>query len=134
MNENMDHNEILSVDTEDSLSSGESEQGAVSQDQVDRITREVIENMIKNQAEEETEASEEETEEENEEATELGLIFEDPVDAHLYLSSKVENANMNDIYSVLLSSRNIILLFVLIVVVWKLFNICKTAIYKMFNM
>lgn len=120
----------LQNNTENIISNPELEQGSVTQEQVDNITREVIESMIKSQQEEQIESTSEENNE-----TSVDLTFLDPrADHHLYLSSEVEFANLNDIYSIALSIRNIILLLVLVLVGWKLFNLCKSAIYKMFNM
>ena len=50
------------------------------------------------------------------------------VDTRLYLSVPVNNADLNDVYSMLLSIRNLFVLFILIFVFFKV----KTSIHSIF--
>lgn len=69
-----------------------------------------------------TEVSEEET-------TTEGVI----VDEHLYMSKEYTDKDINDVYSMALSIRNIVLLFVLVVLCWKGFAIMKNIVYRVMN-
>lgn len=51
------------------------------------------------------------------------------VDTKLYLSTPVYNADLNDVYSIMLSTRNIVLLFFM---VWLLFKV-KTSIHSVLS-
>ena len=50
------------------------------------------------------------------------------VETTLYLSTPVQNATLNDIYSLLLSFRNLFLFFMLFLLIFK----CKTLIHNSF--
>lgn len=54
-------------------------------------------------------------------------------DGHLYLAEQVENADLNDIYSMLWSTRNVLLLFMLIVCVFICFKLLRSALERMLN-
>ena len=69
-----------------------------------------------------------------EEASTEGIIFSDAsTDTHLYLSTEVENATLNDLYSIALSTRNVLLLFLLLWLVLKLFGSLKNVICRLMN-
>lgn len=51
------------------------------------------------------------------------------LDTKLYLSSEVSGADINDVYSIMLSTRNIVLLFFM---VWLLFKV-KTSIHSVLS-
>ena len=69
-----------------------------------------------------------------EEASTEGIIFSDSsADTHLYLSTEVENATLNDLYSIALSTRNVLLLFLLLWLVLKLFGSLKNVICRIMN-
>lgn len=79
---------------------------------------------------ESTEFLEEITEEvSEEEATTEGVI----VDEHLYMSKEYTDKDINDVYSMALSIRNIVLFFVLVVLCWKGFSIMKNLVYRVMN-
>ena len=73
--------------------------------------------------EETTEATTENTEE-----LEYLTTENQKVETTLYLSTPVQNATLNDIYSLLLSFRNLFLFFMLFLLVFK----CKTLIHNAF--
>lgn len=64
-----------------------------------------------------------------EESTTEGVV----VDEHLYLSKEYTDKDINDVYSMALSVRNILLLFVLVVFCWKGFSIMKNLVYRVMN-
>ena len=85
---------------------------------------------------------EEITEEESTEATSenasvapsLDLISDNAVDEHLYLSGiPAEDASLNDLYAIALSTRNIVLLFFLFFCFFKFFGALKNLIYRIMN-
>lgn len=80
---------------------------------------------------------EEEEEEEEEgliaEEFESNIRYEKPVDKSLYFTSRVEEANLNDIYTMVLSIRNIVLLFFMFFVVFKFLEKLKGLIYRITN-
>lgn len=77
--------------------------------------------------------TEENTEDTTEEITE-GIIYKDSsADTHAYLSTEVENATINDLYTVALSVRNVLLLFVLVFFGIKAFGALKNVIYRIMN-
>lgn len=51
------------------------------------------------------------------------------IDTKLYLSSEVSGADINDVYSIMLSTRNIVLLFFMI---WLLLKV-KTSIHSVLS-
>lgn len=55
------------------------------------------------------------------------------VDTRLYLSTTVNNADINDCYSMLLSIRNLFLLFLIIFVFFKVKTSIHTIFAKIFN-
>lgn len=55
------------------------------------------------------------------------------VDTRLYLSTNVNNADINDCYSMLLSIRNLFLLFLIIFVFFKVKTSIHTIFAKIFN-
>ena len=80
----------------------------------------------------------EETTEDNTETTETStqdlsieyVTTEDQfVDTRLYLSAPVSGADLNDVYSLMLSTRNIVLLFFMI---WLIFKV-KTSIHSVLS-
>lgn len=79
--------------------------------------------------------TEESTTEEHttEEPAVIDLTFLGNADHNLYLSSEVEYANTNDVYSMLLSIRNILLLFMLLWASIKLLGMFKSALYRLMN-
>ena len=54
-------------------------------------------------------------------------------DFNLYLSGKVENATINDIFSVGISIRNVLLVFFLAWLCLKLINGFKGVLYRLMN-
>lgn len=74
------------------------------------------------------ETTEETTEATTESTEELEYITTEnqKVETTLYLSTPVQNATLNDIYSLLLSFRNLFLFFMLFLLVFK----CKTMIHN----
>lgn len=119
---------------------GEDEQIILSDEQIVQDLQEIKENVQLQQIKEEVvteEVSTEEasTEEANtEEAITDGVIFLDEnVDSKPYLSSEVQNASVNDLYSIALSTRNILLLFVLFFFCYKIFGSLKNVIYRLMD-
>lgn len=55
------------------------------------------------------------------------------VDTRLYLSTTVNNADINDCYSMLLSIRNLFLLFLIIFIFFKVKTSIHTIFAKIFN-
>lgn len=55
------------------------------------------------------------------------------VDNRLYLSTAVSGADNNDIYSMLLSIRNLLVVFILLFVFFKVKNIIHVTLSKLFN-
>lgn len=62
-----------------------------------------------------------------------GITFYGYTDHTLYLSADVDGATINDLYSMMLSTRNIILLFFLFFIVFKLGNMLKSVLYRVYN-
>jgi len=56
-----------------------------------------------------------------------------PVDTNMYFSSSVNGADLNDLYSVALSTRNIVLLFFLFFLFFKVKNIIHVTLSKLFG-
>ena len=54
-------------------------------------------------------------------------------DFNLYLSGEVENANLNDIFSVGISIRNVLLVFLLAWLSLKLITGLKSVLYRLMN-
>lgn len=99
---------------------------------------EEIKDMITDLTEEETDEETEEvtTEEVTEEILEdngLKVLGSGSGDFTLYFSDKVENASLNDIYSMMVSVRNILLLFFLIWSIYKVIGIFRNVLYKLMN-
>ncbi len=66
--------------------------------------------------------------------TEQGLTYlDETVDKHLYLTSKVENASINDVYTMTLSIRNICALALLLAVSLFLVKGIRTALERLLN-
>ena len=62
------------------------------------------------------------------------LVFlDETVDNHLYLTSQVENADINDVYTMTLSIRNVCLLAFLIFLVLFFFRACRTVLERALN-
>lgn len=55
------------------------------------------------------------------------------IDTRLYLSSEVSGADLNDVYSMLLSIRNLFVLFMLIFIFFKIKNIIHSVLAKIFD-
>ena len=53
------------------------------------------------------------------------------VDGHLYMSTQVENADLNDVYSMLLSTRNVLLLGVMLGLIVACFLLFRMAIERL---
>lgn len=62
-----------------------------------------------------------------------GITYYGYTDHTLYLSADVDGATLNDLYSMMLSTRNIILLFFLFFIVFKLGNMLKSVLYRVYN-
>ncbi len=79
----------------------------------------------------------EETSEATTEAASQELEYETTegqvVDTRLYLSTTVNNADINDCYSMLLSIRNLFLLFLIIFLFFKVKTSIHTIFAKIFN-
>lgn len=63
----------------------------------------------------------------------LSVIGSGTGDFNLYLSGTVENASLDDIYSMAVSIRNVLLLFFLFWGMYKVIGIFKNVIYKVMN-
>lgn len=76
------------------------------------------------------ETTEETTEATTESTEELEYLTTEnqKVETTLYLSTPVQNATLNDIYSLLLSFRNLFIFFMLFLLIFK----CKTLIHNSF--
>lgn len=61
------------------------------------------------------------------------VIFDRPTDNSYYFSAQVDGATINDIFSIGLSIRNILLLFFLFFVCFKFLDKLKGIIYRIFN-
>lgn len=61
------------------------------------------------------------------------VIFDRPTDNSYYFSAQVDGATINDIFSIGLSIRNILLLFFLFFVMFKFLDKLKGIIYRIFN-
>lgn len=63
-----------------------------------------------------------------------GLVFlDETVDNHLYLTSEVENADINDLYTMTLSIRNVCVLAFLLFLVLFFFKLCRTVLERALN-
>lgn len=83
---------------------------------------------------ESTELVEESTEEEQENPDVSGIVFlDDSADTHNYLSTPVENASLDDLYTVMLSTRNILLLFVIMYFMVRLLGALKNVLYRLMD-
>lgn len=82
---------------------------------------------------EETSETTSETTEESTSEIEYITTEGQPVDTNMYFSSTVNGADLNDIYSVALSTRNIVLLFFLFFLFFKVKNIIHVTLSKLFN-
>lgn len=108
------------------------------QERLDEISLMLAENSEEVTEEFTEEVTEEITEEVTEEFTEHvteGLVINGSGtgDFNLYLSGQVENATINDIFSMAVSIRNILLIFFLFWVLVKLLNMFKGALYRLMN-
>lgn len=56
-----------------------------------------------------------------------------PVDTNMYFSAQVSDADINDLYSVALSIRNLLLLFFLFFIFFKVKNIIHVTLTKLFG-
>lgn len=72
------------------------------------------------------------TEEASTEEPQLTYLDE-TVDHHLYMTSEVENADINDIFTMLLSVRNVALLFMLLWLSLKIFGMIRAAVDRVMN-
>lgn len=81
------------------------------------------------------EPTEEPTEEVTEEPTEEPQLvyLGSGTDTHLYLSTEVENADLNDVYSMLLSTRNVLLLFFLVFLILKVGSMLRDIFARLMN-
>lgn len=90
---------------------------------------ESIDGLVKLQEESNTRSTEVSTE-----ASTTSIVYEDEtVDTHMYLSTPVENATTNDIYTLGLSIRNVLLLFLLIWICFKVFGLLRAAVDRVMN-
>lgn len=72
------------------------------------------------------------TEETTEESSEL-VYLDETVDNHLYLTSQVENATMDDLYTMTLSIRNVCVLALLLGLSLFFFKLVRTGLERMLN-
>ena len=64
----------------------------------------------------------------------LGINYlDETADTHLYLTSPVENATINDIYTMELSIRNVLVLALLLGLSLFFFKLVRTALERMLN-
>ena len=118
---------------------GESDQGFNAEilEEINKNLEQLNQNFTEirtQQEEQEQEQEQEEQEQEEQSSTASGLVVNDTsADTHLYLSSEVENATINDLYSIALSTRNIVLLFCLIFLFMRLFGALKNVIYRIMD-
>lgn len=61
------------------------------------------------------------------------VYLDDSVDSHLYLTSQVENADINDVYTMTLSIRNVCVLALLLGVSLFLLKLVRSAMERAFN-
>lgn len=95
------------------------------------ILNEHLENMENSE-----ELTEEETEELTEELTEESteIVYTDPtIDHTLYFSTQVENADINDVYAMQLSIRNILLITVLLALAFLSFRMVRGLVDRVLN-
>lgn len=59
--------------------------------------------------------------------------LDENVDNHLYLTSQVENADVNDLFTIGLSIRNVLLLFMLLWLSLKIFGMIRAAVDRVMN-
>lgn len=121
-----------------SKENGTQTNNSISDDDIGKIADELYNKLLLN-----SKTESEEDLEEIEDSTEGTLtndswsfidFLDESVDHHLYLSSEVQDASIDDVYSMLLSTRNIILLFFLVLLLWQSFRVLKSAFYKVFNL
>ena len=67
------------------------------------------------------------------EETSEEVTIDHGADGHLYMAEQVENADLNDIYSMLWSTRNVVLLFMLMWLMVICFKFFRSAIERLFN-
>lgn len=84
------------------------------------------EKIVQNTEETTEETTEAATETTEDKQLEYITTENEKVETTLYLSTPVQNATLNDIYSLLLSFRNLFLFFMLFLLVFK----CKTMIHN----
>lgn len=68
-----------------------------------------------------------------EESTSTLTYLDETVDTHLYLTSQVENATINDVYTIGLSIRNVLVLALLLGLSLFFFKLVRTALERMLN-
>lgn len=68
-----------------------------------------------------------------EESTSSLVYLDETVDTHLYLTSQVENATINDVYTIGLSIRNVLVLALLLGLSLFFFKLVRTALERMLN-
>ena len=99
---------------------------------VSELRRELAEYNAEEATTEEATTEEVTTEEPTTEEPQL-VYFGSGTDTHLYLSSEVENADLNDIYSMLLSTRNVLLLFFLVFLILKVGSMLRDIFARLMN-
>lgn len=102
---------------------------------VSELRRELAEYNAEEATTEEATTEEVTTEEVTEEPTEEPQLvyLGSGTDTHLYLSSEVENADLNDVYSMLLSTRNVLLLFFLVFLILKVGSMLRDIFARLMN-
>ena len=68
-----------------------------------------------------------------EDSTSALVYLDETVDTHLYLTSQVENATINDVYTIGLSIRNVLVLALLLGLSLFFFKLARTALERMLN-
>lgn len=77
---------------------------------------------------------ERENQDRNSTEAEVGLkVLDETVDTHLYLTSQVENATINDVYTIGLSIRNVLVLALLLGLSLFFFKLVRTGLERMLN-
>ena len=61
------------------------------------------------------------------------IYLDETVDSHLYLTSQVENADINDVYTMTLSIRNVCVLALLLALSFCIFKLLRTCLERMLN-
>lgn len=99
---------------------------------VSELRRELAEYNAEEATTEEVTTEEATTEEATTEEPQL-VYLGSGTDTHLYLSTEVENADLNDVYSMLLSTRNVLLLFFLVFLILKVGSMLRDIFARLMN-